>query len=148
MAETAILNRRYMFLQGQCSSHKGLFPGSVLIRTASCCVELSGSSRQAAHALTAGFLYRAGAQTTPKFRESVRVSLRTTFSAMDTQSAIFVSTAKIFDFSTGSPSLCFRWFSGCARSWQVLLRGPSGDRIARSCRHTGPDLTVKTRGER
>ena len=34
------------------------------------------------------------------------------------------------------------------RSWQVLLRGPSGDRIARCCRHTGPDLTVKTEGER
>ena len=34
------------------------------------------------------------------------------------------------------------------RSWQVLSRGPSGDRIARSCRHTGPDLTIKTRGER
>ena len=33
------------------------------------------------------------------------------------------------------------------RSWQVLSRGPSGDRIARSCRHMGPDLTVKTRGE-
>ena len=31
---------------------------------------------------------------------------------------------------------------------KVLSRGPSGDRIARSCRHTGPDLTVKTRGER
>ena len=34
------------------------------------------------------------------------------------------------------------------RSWQVLSRGPSEDRIARSCRHTGPDLTVKTEGER
>ena len=30
----------------------------------------------------------------------------------------------------------------------MLSRGPSGDRIARSCRHTGPDLTVKTEGER
>ena len=29
------------------------------------------------------------------------------------------------------------------RSWQVLSRGPSGDRIARSCRHMGPDLTVR-----
>ena len=29
------------------------------------------------------------------------------------------------------------------RSWQVLSRGPSGDRIARSCRHTGPDLTIR-----
>ena len=35
-----------------------------------------------------------------------------------------------------------------ARSWQVLSRGLSGDRITRSCLHTGPDLTVKTRGER
>ena len=34
------------------------------------------------------------------------------------------------------------------RSWQVLSRGPSGDRIARSCCHTVPDLTVKTEGER
>ena len=32
-----------------------------------------------------------------------------------------------------------------ARSWQVLLRGPSGDRIARSCRHTGPDLKDKVK---
>ena len=44
--------------------------------------------------------------------------------------------------------------SGCLNvewqfhSWQVLSRGPSGDRIARSCRHTGPDLTVKTEGVR
>ena len=30
-----------------------------------------------------------------------------------------------------------------ASSWQVLSQGPSGDRIARSCRHTGPDLTVR-----
>ena len=34
------------------------------------------------------------------------------------------------------------WGSG-ARSWQVLSRGPSGDRIARSCHHTGPDLTIR-----
>ena len=30
------------------------------------------------------------------------------------------------------------------RSWNVLSQEPSGDRIARSCRHTVPDLTVKT----
>ena len=30
------------------------------------------------------------------------------------------------------------------RSWNVLLREPSGDRIASSCRHTVPGLTVKT----
>ena len=30
-----------------------------------------------------------------------------------------------------------------ALSWQMPSRGPSGDRIARSCRHTGPDLTVR-----
>ena len=30
------------------------------------------------------------------------------------------------------------------RSWKVLSREPSGDRIARSCRHTAPDLTVNT----
>ena len=30
----------------------------------------------------------------------------------------------------------------------MLSRGPSGNRIARSCRHTGPDLTIETRGER
>ena len=30
------------------------------------------------------------------------------------------------------------------RSWNVLLREPSGDKIARSFRHTVPDLTVKT----
>ena len=30
-----------------------------------------------------------------------------------------------------------------ALSWQVLSRGPSGGRIARSCHHTGPDLTVR-----
>ena len=29
------------------------------------------------------------------------------------------------------------------RSWQVLTRGPSRDRIARSYRRTGPDLTVR-----
>ena len=30
-----------------------------------------------------------------------------------------------------------------ARSWQALSRGPSGDRIARSCRHMDPDLTLR-----
>ena len=30
------------------------------------------------------------------------------------------------------------------RSWNMLSREPSGDRIASSCRHTAPDLTVKT----
>ena len=44
---------------------------------------------------TAGFLYRAGAQTTPNFREHFRVSLRTILSAMDTQIAVLVSTAKV-----------------------------------------------------
>ena len=34
------------------------------------------------------------------------------------------------------------------RSWQVLSQGPSGERVARFCRHTGPDLTIKTGGER
>ena len=28
-------------------------------------------------------------------------------------------------------------------SWNMLLREPSGDRIARSCRHAVPDLTAK-----
>ena len=36
-------------------------------------------------------------------------------------------------------------FDPHARSWPVLSQGPSGDRIARSCRHTGPDLTVRIR---
>ena len=31
-----------------------------------------------------------------------------------------------------------------ARSWNVISREPSGDRIARSCRHTVPDLTIQT----
>ena len=30
------------------------------------------------------------------------------------------------------------------RSWNVLSREPSGDRIARFCRHTAPDLTIMT----
>ena len=46
--------------------------------------------------------------------------------------------------------------SGCVRqqrtnflrSWKVLSQEPSGDGIARSCRHTAPDLTAKTGGER
>ena len=49
------------------------------------------------------------------------------------------------------PEICLEILqdrSGPNRSWQVLSRGPSGDRIARSCRHTGPDLTVKTRGRK
>ena len=32
-------------------------------------------------------------------------------------------------------------------SWKVLSWEPSGDRIARSRRHTAPDLTVKTEGK-
>ena len=33
---------------------------------------------------------------------------------------------------------------GVDGSWNVLSREPSGDRIARSCLHTAPDLTIKT----
>ena len=32
---------------------------------------------------------------------------------------------------------------GSVHSGKVLSQGPSGDRIARSCRHTGPDQTVR-----
>ena len=31
-----------------------------------------------------------------------------------------------------------------SRSWNVLSREPSADRVARSCRHTAPDQTIKT----
>ena len=44
--------------------------------------------------LTAAFLYRAGAQTTPDFRENFRISPTTIFSAVGTQTAVLVSTTK------------------------------------------------------
>ena len=48
--------------------------------------------------ITAGFLYRAGAETPLNFRENFRVSPRTileNFSAVDTQTAVLVSTAEV-----------------------------------------------------
>ena len=35
------------------------------------------------------------------------------------------------------------WCGALDRRWNVLSREPSGDRIARSCRHTASDLTLK-----
>ena len=43
---------------------------------------------------------------------------------------------------TGLIVTCFRR-KGLELRWQVLSRGPYGDRIARACRHTGPDLTIR-----
>ena len=43
---------------------------------------------------------------------------------------------------TGATQLTFHTYP--ALSWNVLLREPSGDRLARPCRHTGPDVTIKT----
>ena len=48
--------------------------------------------------LTAGFLYRAGAETPLNFREKFQVSPKTileNFSAVDTQTAVLVSTAEV-----------------------------------------------------
>ena len=45
--------------------------------------------------VTAGFLYEAGAETPPNFREIFRVSLRTIFSAVDTQTGVFGSQHRI-----------------------------------------------------
>ena len=42
------------------------------------------------------FLYRAGAETPQNFREDFLVSLRTILSAVDTQTAVLVSTAKVW----------------------------------------------------
>ena len=63
--------------------------------------------------ITAGFLYRAGSETPLNFREKFRVSPRTIlikFSAVDTQTAVLVSTAEVWisapDAQTPT-SLCF-----------------------------------------
>ena len=46
--------------------------------------------------VTARFLYRAGAETTPTFRENFRFSPTTIFSAVNTQTAILVSSAQVW----------------------------------------------------
>ena len=86
--------------------------------------------------LTAGILYRAGAETPPNFRENFWVSLRTIFSAVDTQTAILVSTVEvgISALDTQPPvSLgllgIHHWFwffcSGTAFSAKIRVSGPA-----------------------
>ena len=55
--------------------------------------------QRAAALLTAGFLYRAGAETPLNIREKIRVFPRTilqNFSGVDTQTAVLVSTAEVW----------------------------------------------------
>ena len=62
-------------------------------------------------AITAGFLYRAGAETPLNFREKFRFAPRTIlkiFLAVDTQTAVLVSTAEVWiSLSTGYPNIYF-----------------------------------------
>ena len=69
--------------------------------------------------LAAGLFCRVGAQTTPKFRENFRVSLRTIFSAVDTRTAVLVSTAKVFDLSARDLSQHWTPQLACSVGFQV-----------------------------
>ena len=65
--------------------------------------------------LTAGFLYRAGAETTLNFREKLRVSPRTileNFSAVDTQTAVLGSTAEVWISAPDAQTPSFLGFLG------------------------------------
>ena len=65
--------------------------------------------------VTAGFLYRAGAETPLNFREKFRVSPRTIlkhFSAVDTQTAVLVSTAEVWISAPDTQTPIFLGFLG------------------------------------
>ena len=85
--------------------------------------------------LTAGLLYRAGAETPLNFREKFRVFPRTileNFSAVDTQTAVLVSTAEVWISApdTQTPILLVFWVStadfgfqaGDEKFWVFFLR--------------------------
>ena len=65
--------------------------------------------------LTAGFLYRAGAETPLNFREKFRVSPRSIlkkFSAVDIQTAVLVSTAEVWISAPDTQTPIFLGFLG------------------------------------
>ena len=69
--------------------------------------------------ITAGFLYRAGAETPLNFWEELRVSPRTilrTFSAVDNQTAVLVSTAEVWISAPDTQTPSFVGFLGI-HSW-------------------------------
>ena len=79
---------------------------------------------------TAGFLYRAGAETPLNFWEKFRVSPRNILdnvSAVDTQTAVLVSTAEVW--STGYPNTYFSGFSGYPQLTLDFLPGDEHFRI-------------------
>ena len=65
--------------------------------------------------MTAGFLYSAGAETTPNFREIFRASLRTIYSTVDTQTAVPGSTAKVWISAPETQTFVFLGFLGIDR---------------------------------
>ena len=71
--------------------------------------------------MTAGFLYRAGAETPLNFREKFRVSPRNIlehFSAVDTQTAVLVSTAEVWISAPDTQIPIFLGFPGThSRLW-------------------------------
>ena len=73
--------------------------------------------------ITAGFLYRAGAETPLNFREKFRVSpanILETFSAVDTQTAVLVSTAEVWISAPDTQTPIFLGFAGI-HSWLWFL---------------------------
>ena len=86
--------------------------------------------------ITAGFLCRAGAETPLNFREKFRVSPRTIlniFSAVDTQTAVLVSTAEVWISApdpqtpillgfSGYTQLCFGCSAGRQKFLVIFLR--------------------------
>ena len=88
-----------------------------------------GSALTCLHAfLTTGFLYRAGAETTPSIREKFRVSPRTVlnmFSAGDTQTAVLLCTAEVWISVPDTQTSVFLGFLGIHRCFWV----PLGDKF-------------------
>ena len=65
--------------------------------------------------VAAGFLYRAGAETPLNFREKFRVSARTIlkhFSAVDTKTAVLISTAEAWISAPDTQTPIFLGFLG------------------------------------
>ena len=76
--------------------------------------------------ITAGFLYRAGAETPLNFRENFQVFPRTileNFAEVDTQTAILVSTAEVWISGPDTQTPIFPWFSGYPQLTLVFLPG-------------------------
>ena len=84
--------------------------------------------RQVHPCVTAGFVCRAGAEAPLNFRKKIRAFPGTIlennyFSAVDTQTAVLVSTAEVWISAPDTQTPILSWFSGYPQLTLVFLPG-------------------------